>query len=127
MISEMRTAALLGKAVADDAAALNAAQVLSMATINGARALGLSDETGSLVAGKRADFIAIDLGQIETQPLYDPISQIVYASGRNQVTDVWVNGKQLLAQRKLTTLDEEKLLIKAQIWAERIASTDTHA
>jgi len=124
MISEMRTAALLGKAVADDAAALNAAQVLSMATINGARALGLADETGSLVAGKRADFIAIDLSQVETQPLYNPISQIVYASGRNQVTDVWVNGKQLLSQRKLTTLDEEKLLIKAQIWAERIASTD---
>jgi len=124
MISEMRSAALLGKAVSENAAALSAAQVLSMATINGARALGLSDETGSLVAGKRADIIAIDLAQIETQPLYNPVSQIVYASSRNQVTDVWVNGKQLLDQRKLTTLDEEKLLIKAQIWSERIASTD---
>lgn len=125
MISEMRTAALLGKAVSEDATALKAAQVLSMATINGARTLGLSDEIGSLVAGKRADFIAIDLGQIETQPLYDPISQLVYACSRNQVTDVWVNGKQLLAQRQLTTLDEQKLLIKAQVWAERIATTQS--
>jgi len=120
MISEMRSAAFLGKLTANDPKALSAISTLRMATVNGAKALGIHHVTGSLAAGKAADFIAIDLEQIETQPLYHPESQIVYAASRNQVTDVWVNGKQLLKNRQLTTLDEKELLQKAQIWRTRI-------
>lgn len=120
MIGEMRTAAFLGKTTANDARAVSAKTALRMATINGAKALGIDQITGSLMPGKAADFIAMDLDQIETQPLYAPISQIVYAASRHQVTDVWVAGKQLLQDRKLLTLDEEEILKKAKIWREKI-------
>lgn len=120
MFGEMRSAAFLGKVTANDPKALNAEQVLKMATINGAKALGMDHLIGSLTPGKAADFIAIDLEQIETQPLYHPVSQIVYAASRHQVTDVWVNGKQLLKNRKLLTLDEKDLINKAQIWRNKI-------
>lgn len=120
MISEMRTAAFLGKLTANDPKAVTADETLKMATLNGAKALGIDQFTGSLAPGKSADFIAIDLDQIETQPLYHPVSQIVYASSRHQVTDVWVAGKQLLKNRELTTLDEKELLNKAQSWRKKI-------
>jgi len=122
MLGEMRTAALLGKITANDPAALSAVQALKMATLHGAKALGIDHYTGSLEAGKAADFIAIDMNQIESQPLYHPISQIVYAASRSQVTDVWVNGKQLLKNRQLTTLNEKELLEKAQMWRNRITT-----
>jgi len=120
MIGEMRTAAFLAKLSTLDPKALPAEKVMRMATLNGAKALGIDTLTGSLVPGKAADFIAIDLEQIETQPLYHPISQIVYASSRNQVTDVWVAGKQLLKNRELLTLDEKELIKKAQNWRKKI-------
>lgn len=120
MIGEMRSAAFLGKVTANDPKAVAADQVIKMATINGAKALGIDHLCGSLVAGKAADFIAIDLSQLETQPLYHPVSQIVYAASRQQVSDVWVAGKQLLKDRKLLTLDEKELLEKAQLWRKRI-------
>lgn len=120
MISEMRSANFLGKLTANDPKALPAEQTLKMATINGARALGIDHITGSLIAGKSADFIAIDLEQIETQPLYHPISAVVYAASRHQVTDVWVAGKQLLKNRQLVTLDEKELLNKAKTWRNKI-------
>ena len=120
MMAEIRSAAFLGKMTANDPRALSAEAALKVATINGAKALGIDHRTGSLKPGKAADFIAIDLEQIETQPLYHPISQVVYAACRNQVTDVWVGGKQLLKDRKLTTLDEKELLIKAKTWRKKI-------
>lgn len=120
MVGEMRTAALLGKVTANDPRALSAETALKMATINGAKTLGIDHITGSLTPGKSADFIAIDLNQIETRPLYHPISQIVYAATRQQVTDVWAAGKQLLKQRELQTLDEKELLVKAGIWRDKI-------
>lgn len=123
ILSEMRTAALLAKAVAGDAAAIPAEQALRMATINGARALGIENETGSLEPGKAADITAIQLTGIESQPLYHPISQLVYATGRNQVTDVWVNGQHLLNQRHLTTLDEHEILEKTSNWREKIMTS----
>ncbi len=122
MWSEMRSAALLAKGVSGDATSVPAAQALRMATINGARALGLEDKTGSLQTGKAADMTAVHLGAIETQPLYDPVSQLVYAAGRHQVTDVWVAGRRLLHERKLTTLDEQTILAKAQQWRAKICS-----
>ncbi|PKM12996.1 MAG: N-ethylammeline chlorohydrolase [Gammaproteobacteria bacterium HGW-Gammaproteobacteria-3] len=120
MLGEMRTAALLGKAVADNASAIPAMKALQMATINGAKALGISHETGSLSLGKAADVIAIDLSPLETQPLYCPVSQIVYAASRQQVTDVWVAGKRLLNQRRLTTLDSAELIDKIKDWQRRL-------
>jgi 5-methylthioadenosine/S-adenosylhomocysteine deaminase len=122
MFGEMRTAALLGKAVAGDAGAIPAMTALRMATINGARALGLDNETGSLTIGKAADVIAIDLSYLETQPLYCPVSQIVYAASRRQVTDVWVAGKRLLRQQHLTTVNVDELKSKIAEWHQRLSA-----
>ncbi len=122
MLGEIRTAALLGKAVSGDASALPAHEVLQMATLNGARALGLADETGSLVRGKWADMTAVRLDTLETQPVYDPVSQLVYAGGREQVTDVWVAGQHLLKNRRLTTLDGDDILDRTRVWQGNIGS-----
>ena len=120
MLAEMRSAALLAKGVAGDAGALPAMQALKMATLNGAKALGLDTEIGSLTIGKAADVIAIDLSDVETQPVYNPLSQLVYAAGRHQVTDVWVAGKQLLKQRQLTTVHLPDLQARVAVWRERL-------
>ena len=120
LFGELRTAALLGKGVAGDACVLPAARVLRMATLNGARALGLGTETGSLEPGKAADLVAVDLGQPETEPVYHPISQLVYATCRHQVTDVWVAGQRLLADRRLTTLDLDETVRRTRDWREKI-------
>jgi 5-methylthioadenosine/S-adenosylhomocysteine deaminase len=122
MLGEMRSAALLGKAVSNDASALPAHEVLRMATINGARALGISENTGSLEKGKWADITAVCLDTIETQPVYAPVSQLVYASGREQVTDVWVAGQHLLKERRLTTLDGNDIIERAREWQVRIST-----
>jgi 5-methylthioadenosine/S-adenosylhomocysteine deaminase len=122
MLGEMRTAALLGKAVCNDASALPAHTVLKMATLNGAKALGIDADVGSLVTGKWADIAAVRLDTIETQPVYDPVSQLVYASGREQVTDVWVAGQHLLKERRLTTLDGEDILDRTRDWQNRIGT-----
>lgn len=122
VLGEMRTAALLAKGVAGDARAVPAATALRMATLNGAIALGLDSEIGSLKRGKSADIAALDLGDIETQPLYDPISDIVYAASRHQVTDVWVDGRRLLNKRELTTLDRNDIAARALAWRERMTS-----
>jgi 5-methylthioadenosine/S-adenosylhomocysteine deaminase len=120
MIGEMRTTALLAKGVANSSSVVPAHQALRMATINGARALGIDTLTGSLRPGKEADLAAIDLDQLETQPLYDPVSQIVYACSRNQVTDVWVAGRQLLKDRELTTINEGELRQQAAAWQRKL-------
>jgi 5-methylthioadenosine/S-adenosylhomocysteine deaminase len=122
MFGEMRTAALLGKAVSKDATAVSATVALQMATINGAKALGLDEVCGSLRIGKSADVIAIDLSYLETQPLYCPVSQIVYAASRQQVSDVWVAGQRLLKQRQLMTIDKTALLVRVAKWQERLSS-----
>ena len=120
MISEMRSAAFLGKLTAMDPRAVSAEHALQMATMHGAKALGIDHYTGSLCKGKAADFIAINLEQIETQPLYHPISALVYAASRQQVTDVWVAGKRLLKNRELQTVDEKELLKKGHLWRKKI-------
>ena len=121
MLGELRTAALLAKGVAEDATALPAHQALKMATLNGAHAVGLEQQIGSLLPGKAADLIAINLGEIESQPLYDVASHLVYATSRNQVEEVWVNGTHLLHQRQLLTLDSAKLQRQAVHWQGKIA------
>lgn len=109
MFGEMHAAALLAKISTMDATAVPAEQVLKMATINGARTLGIEDITGSLEAGKFADIVAVNFDTIETIPVYDPISHLVYCSSREHVTDVWIAGKQCLSDRVLNTIDENKL------------------
>ncbi|MES2217691.1 MAG: TRZ/ATZ family hydrolase [Pseudomonadota bacterium] len=123
MIGEMRTAALLAKASTHNPTSLKASEALQMATLNGAKALGIEKVTGSLSVGKSADFIAIKLDELETLPVYYPESQIVYSASRSQVTDVFVAGKQLLRKRELLTLDEEKLKANAQEWREKIGKS----
>ncbi|MCP1674790.1 5-methylthioadenosine/S-adenosylhomocysteine deaminase [Natronocella acetinitrilica] len=120
MFGEMRTAALLAKGVTGDAAALPAERVLAMATINGARALGMDRDTGSLLPGKFADLIAVDLSSLETRPVYHPISQLVYAAGRHHVTDTWVAGRRLYAEGALTTLNRDEILEKLGRWQDRL-------
>ncbi|HEY9198002.1 MAG TPA: TRZ/ATZ family hydrolase [Gammaproteobacteria bacterium] len=124
MLGELRSAALLAKAVSGDASAVPAYQALRMATLNGAIALGLGDEIGSLLPGKWADLCAVELDDIESTPLYHPLSQLVYASGRHRVTDVWVAGEHLLKERVLTRMDEADILRRAKQWQARIAATD---
>ena len=116
LLGDMRIAALLAKGVSGDATALPAHQALAMATLNGARALGLEQEIGSLKPGKAADIVAIELSALETAPLYDVASHLVYAAGREQVSDVWVSGKRLLDNHALTTLDAHEIKAKAAHW-----------
>lgn len=122
MLEEMRSAAFVAKYLTLNPESLSAPEILTKATLHGAKALGIDNITGSLSIGKSADFVAINLDAIETLPIYHPVSQIVYSASRNQVTDVWVAGKQLLKNRKLTTLDEEKLIANAKHWGEKIKS-----
>ncbi|OLF52462.1 TRZ/ATZ family hydrolase [Pseudomonas chlororaphis] len=121
LLGETRTAALLAKAVAGSATALNAHQALRMATLNGARALGLDSEIGSLELGKAADLVAFDLSGLAQQPIYDPVSQLIYATGRDCVKHLWVAGKQLLDDRRLTRQDEQQLHATATAWGQRIS------
>jgi 5-methylthioadenosine/S-adenosylhomocysteine deaminase len=122
MFGELRTAALLAKGVAADPSAVPAATALRMATLNGARALGLADEVGSLVPGKEADLVAVDLSFPETQPVHHPISQLVYAAGRRQVSHVWIAGRPVLVEGRLTTIDLDKAREDAEAWRARIAA-----
>jgi len=116
----MRAAALVAKAVAGTASAMPAHRVLRMATLGGARALGLDGTIGSLAPGKSADMVAVDLGGLETQPVYHPVSPLVYSSTRQQVSDVWVAGRHLLKDRVLTTVDETEVLDRTRQWQDRI-------
>lgn len=119
MLAEMRLAALLAKSYGD-AAILPAWQALEMATINGARALGLEDKIGSLERGKAADVVAIDLSMPETQPCYDPLSQLVYAAGREQVTHTWVDGELRYARGVHQPIDQDELKEIAALWQGKL-------
>jgi len=127
LFEEMHTAALLAKLVSEDATALPAADLLMMATLNGAKALGLDHLVGSIEPGKRADLIAVDLSGPETQPLYNPLSQLAYACNGSQVTHSWVDGNALMKNRALTTLNEAAVLERAAQWQTRIAGTGASA
>jgi len=120
MFGEMKTAALIAKAVANNAAALNAQQAIQMATINGARALGIEEQTGSLEVGKWADIIAIKMDCPELQPVYDPLSHIVYSGNAQQVSHSWIAGKIHMSDRVLTQIDQELLADKVRNWAIKI-------
>ena len=121
MFSETRTAALLAKAVAQDAAALDAFSALRAATLGGAKAIGFDDQVGSIEPGKQADLVCVDLSALETQPLHHVVSQLIYATGRQQVSDVWIAGRAKLLQRTLVDIDIDGVIANARQWRERIA------
>ena len=121
LLGETRTAAMLAKAVAGSATALDAHRALRMATLNGARAMGLDSQIGSLEVGKAADIVAFDLSGLAQQPIYDPVSQLIYATGRDCVKHLWVAGKPLLDDRQLTRMDEQQLTATAIAWGQRIS------
>ena len=123
LFSEMRTAALLAKGITGDASVLPAGAALSMATIAGARALGLEKQIGSIEPGKLADLTCVDLGMLNCQPVYDVVSQLVYATRADQVADVWVGGKHLLDGGRFTNLDPVGLMARANEWQARIGAT----
>lgn len=122
LFSELKTGALLAKAVAGDASAVDAHTALRMATLNGAKALGLEELIGSLEAGKAADITAVDMGELAMQPLYNPASQLVYTHAGQAVSHVWVEGKSLLRNRMLQTLNEREILGKTKWWRQQITS-----
>jgi 5-methylthioadenosine/S-adenosylhomocysteine deaminase len=122
MLGELRSAALVGKLAAQDACAVPADLALRMATINGARALGLDQHIGTLESGKCADLIAVDLRDISSTPVYDVSSALVYATGKHQVAHVWIDGQHIVADRQLLTLDINILTQNANAWCDRITA-----
>ena len=122
LLGEMRTAAMLAKGSSGNARACNARQAIEMATINGARALGMADLIGSIETGKCADLVAIDLSSLNTQPLYDPVAQIVYAASSRQVSHVWIDGVAQLKDFEFCHLDTNEIIARAASWAQKIKS-----
>jgi len=120
VFAEMRLAALLAKGASGDPTVVPAHAVLEMATVQAARALGLEQRIGSLKRGKAADIVAVNLSAPELSPCYDPVSHLVYAAGREHVTDVWVNGELLLENGELSKLDAADLAARANFWKEKI-------
>ncbi len=122
MFGEMQLAAMLGKAVAEDASAVPASYALEMATISSARAMGLDSLVGSLEAGKYADLAAVSMQPLHTTPVNNPLSHLVYATGAHQVSHVWCSGKALLAEGELKTLDEAFIREQAAYWQKKFIS-----
>jgi 5-methylthioadenosine/S-adenosylhomocysteine deaminase len=122
MLGEMRSAAFLAKGLTRDPGRLTAREVLAMATLGSAQALGLSDVIGSIERGKAADLLAINLARPATLPCYDPVAQIVYAASRDQVSHVWIDGVIKVEDGKLLGTAEDSLMDTANAWRERIRS-----
>lgn len=114
LFSEMAFAAKIHKVFRKDPLACPAEQALWMATLGGASALGLENETGSIEPGKKADLIALDLNQPHLTPMYDPVSHIVYAARGSDVRFVWVDGRQVLEDGRLLTVDEAEVIAEAK-------------
>jgi 5-methylthioadenosine/S-adenosylhomocysteine deaminase len=123
VLSEIRLAALLAKATSDDAAAVSAAEALRMGTLDGAKALGLAHAIGSIEAGKWADLACVNLVTLNSQPMYDVGSQLVYTANASQVTDVWVAGKHQLENGKLAHINTDTLSERSNEWRDRIRAT----
>lgn len=127
MFGETRTAAILAKAVANDAAGFDAFTALRAATLGGAKAIGFGERIGSIEPGKQADLVCVDLSPLETQPLHHVVSQLVYATGRHQVSDVWIAGQPKLQSRTLVGFDVDAITANARQWRDRISSLRTGA
>tara|TARA_R110001592_G_scaffold65634_5_gene201326 strand:- start:85650 stop:87011 length:1362 start_codon:yes stop_codon:yes gene_type:complete len=124
MFGEMRTASLLAKSSTGSSTALSAHQALHVATMGGALALGMSEETGSLEVGKSADIVAIDLSGLVHQPVYHPVSQLLYTCNASQVSHVWVAGREKVSAGRLTLPDQDGLLQAVTQWSQQIQQGD---
>ena len=120
LFQEMRLAALLAKAAAKDAEAMPAHVALRCATLEGAIALGLEKTIGSIAPGKSADLVAVRLDSHQLLPVYDPVSHLVYACGREDVSDVWVSGEPIVRNGELLHLDSSDLQRRARLWQTNI-------
>lgn len=120
MLLEARSAALLGKGISGNAAALDAKNMIKMLTINGAKALGLNDTIGSIEPGKKADLISFNLQDLNTTPVYDPVSQIIYAANSRQISHVWIDGVLKLKNHQFTDLDIASIKQKSYDWQCKI-------
>jgi 5-methylthioadenosine/S-adenosylhomocysteine deaminase len=125
MFEAMRMASLLHKLQTNDPRAVSAPTAVDMATIGGARALGMDKQIGSLEAGKRADLIIVGMSAARQTPMYDPISHLVYVTRGDDVQTTIVNGKVLMKNRKMLTLDEAAILRDARAWAEKVKAAVT--
>ena len=123
IMEEMRLAALLIKGNTRSPELIPAKEAIKMATINGAKALGLDSKIGSIEKNKKADLVAIDLSTIENQPIYNPLSTLVYSSSRSDVSYVWINGKIKLRDKKLVEIDEEVIVRMAKKWQKKLKKT----
>jgi 5-methylthioadenosine/S-adenosylhomocysteine deaminase len=122
MFEAMRAASFLQKVATGDPTAVNARAAVQMATIGGARALGLDKQTGSLETGKRADVIIVSLAAARQTPMYDPLSHLVYVTRGDDVRTTIVNGKVLMRDRKVLTLDPAAVLRDAKRWAAMVSA-----
>jgi 5-methylthioadenosine/S-adenosylhomocysteine deaminase len=120
MFEAMRQAAFLHKLVTRDPRAIPAPVALRMATIDGARALGMESAIGSLEPGKRADLIVVSMSAARQTPMYDPLSHLVYVTRGDDVRTTIVNGKVLMRDRQMLTLDERAVLAEARQWTARV-------
>jgi len=120
LFGEMRLASLLLKGLSGDASALPANEALRMATLNGAIALGLSHEIGSITPGKAADLCAVSLAELSSRPCYDPLSHLVNVAGRESVTHVWVAGKCCVDHKRLVQNGQNDLESSIALWQNRL-------
>ena len=123
MFAEMRSMALNNKGLTMKSEFLKPSEVINMATINGAKALGLDNITGSIIENKYADIIAVNLDRIDTQPCYDPLASLVYCADRTSVEYVWINGDTKLKERVLLNVEENEILQKVKLWKNKINQT----
>ena len=121
-MAESRSAALLAKGYSGNPCALTAFQALEMLTINAALALGEEHRLGSIEAGKMADLCAIRLDSLQTTPMYDVVSHLVYAASSQQVSHVWVGGRMLLCDTQFQTMDTDDVIARANDWVTQIAT-----
>jgi 5-methylthioadenosine/S-adenosylhomocysteine deaminase len=122
LLGESRTAALLAKGHAADPCVVDAFQALEMLTINAARALGQEARLGSVEAGKLADLCALRMDSLQTTPMFDVVSHLIYAASSQQVSHVWVGGRMLLQDGRFLQLDIDEIIGRANSWAQRIAT-----
>ncbi|HET7293032.1 MAG TPA: amidohydrolase [Vicinamibacteria bacterium] len=123
MFEEMLTAALLAKHASGDPTSAPAPRVLEMATLGGARALGMEDRLGSLEPGKRADLVVVDVGAARLHPMFEPVSHLVYAVKGADVRHSVIEGRVVMRDRKVLTLDEASVLAEAEVWRRRVAAS----
>ena len=123
IMEEMRLAALLIKGSTKSPESFSANEAIKMATINGAKALGLESIIGSIEKNKKADLVAIDLNSIENQPIYNPLTTFVYSSSRSDVSYVWIDGEIKLKDKKLVKIDEERIIQLAKKWQRKLKKT----